>query len=118
MGVLGSTKFKLSQTKRENWMSKKLAIDGGIPVRSNQSWSNWPLVNQQEWEAEIEPKMRAVYLSANEGLPGTKSQEFSHSYANYTGTNYTFVATASAALDRRCSVTFVDIDSDNFTIDP
>ena len=151
--VLGSTKFKLSETKRENWMSKKLAIDGGIPVRSNQSWSNWPLVNQQEWETEIEPKMRAVYLSASEGLPGTKSQEFSHCYANYTGTkyatflphgtdaisaavsavldldgfgdggeiittNYTFVATASAVLDRRCSVAFVDIDSDNFTIDP
>ena len=134
-------------------MSKKLAIDGGIPVRSNQPWLTWPLVNQQEWETEIEPKMRAVYLSANEGLPGTKSQEFSQSYANYTGTkyatflphgtdaisaavsavldldgfgdggeiittNYTFVATASAVLDRRCSVAFVDIDSDNFTIDP
>lgn len=32
--------------------------------------------------------------------------------------NYTFIATASAALDRRCSVAFVDIDPDNFTIDP
>ena len=48
-------------------MSKKLAIDGGIPVRSNQPWLTWPLVNQQEWETEIEPKMRAVYLSASEG---------------------------------------------------
>ena len=32
--------------------------------------------------------------------------------------NYTFIATASAALDRKCSVAFVDIDPDNFTIDP
>ena len=32
--------------------------------------------------------------------------------------NYTFIATASAPLDRKCSVAFVDIDPDNFTIDP
>ena len=32
--------------------------------------------------------------------------------------NYTFIATASAALDRRCSVAFVDIDSCTRTIDP
>lgn len=32
--------------------------------------------------------------------------------------NYTFVATASAALDRRCSVAFVDIDPLTRTIDP
>ncbi len=32
--------------------------------------------------------------------------------------NYTFIATASAALDRRCSIAFVDIDPDNFTVDP
>lgn len=32
--------------------------------------------------------------------------------------NYTFIATASAALERRCGVAFVDIDIDNFTISP
>ena len=32
--------------------------------------------------------------------------------------NYTFVATASAALDRNCTIAFVDIDPDSFTIDP
>ena len=32
--------------------------------------------------------------------------------------NYTFVATASAALDQRCTIAFVDIDPDSFTIDP
>ena len=32
--------------------------------------------------------------------------------------NYTFVATASAVLDRNCTVVFVDIDPDNFTIEP
>jgi dTDP-4-amino-4,6-dideoxygalactose transaminase len=32
--------------------------------------------------------------------------------------NYTFVATASAAVDRGAQVTFVDIDPDTFTMDP
>ncbi len=32
--------------------------------------------------------------------------------------NYTFIATASAPLDRRCTLAFVDIDPDTFTIDP
>ena len=32
--------------------------------------------------------------------------------------NYTFVATASAVLERRCTVAFVDIDADTFTISP
>ena len=32
--------------------------------------------------------------------------------------NYTFIATASAALDRRFTLAFVDVDPDTFTIDP
>ena len=32
--------------------------------------------------------------------------------------NYTFIATASAPLDRRCTLALVDIDSKTFTIDP
>ncbi len=32
--------------------------------------------------------------------------------------NYTFVATASAVLERRCTVVFVDISPETFTIDP
>jgi|SaaInl4_135m_RNA_FD_contig_81_557629_length_1742_multi_2_in_0_out_0_2 dTDP-4-amino-4,6-dideoxygalactose transaminase len=32
--------------------------------------------------------------------------------------NYTFIATASAALDRRFTIAFVDVDPDTFTIDP
>jgi len=32
--------------------------------------------------------------------------------------NYTFIATASAPLDRNCSIAFVDVDPDNYTIDP
>ncbi len=32
--------------------------------------------------------------------------------------NYTFIATASATLDRRCTLAFVDIDPVTFTMDP
>jgi dTDP-4-amino-4,6-dideoxygalactose transaminase len=32
--------------------------------------------------------------------------------------NYTFIATASAAIDRRCTLAFVDIDRSTFTISP
>lgn len=32
--------------------------------------------------------------------------------------NYTFVATASAVLERRCTVVFVDISPETFTLDP
>ena len=134
-------------------MKDQPAVSGGIPVRQNKSWPSWPIVTEREWESDIEPKMREVYLSRNEGVSGSKAMEFSQLYARYTGTayasfmphgtdsisaalagaldldglgeggevivpNYTFVATASSVLDQRCTVTFVDIDADNFTINP
>lgn len=136
-------------------MTDKLAISGGTPVRDQKSepWPTWPLTNLHEWETEIEPQLREVYLSGTEGLDAKKSEEFVEKYAQYTGTtyalfmphgtdairaalagvldldgfgdggeviipNYTFVATASAALDQRCTIVFVDIDPDSFTIDP
>ncbi len=134
-------------------MKDQPAVSGGIPVRQNKSWPSWPIVTEKEWEADIEPKMREVYLSRNEGISGSKATEFSQLYARYTGTayatfmphgtdsisaalagtldldglgeggevivpNYTFVATASAVLDQRCTVAFVDVDADNFTINP
>ena len=136
-------------------MASKLAISGGTPVRDTQKdpWPISPLNGVEEWESEIEPRLREVYLSATEGLGGQKIEELNEKYAEYTGTkyamfmphgtdaisaalagaldldgfgdggeviipNYTFVATASAALDRNCTIAFVDIDPDSFTIDP
>ncbi len=136
-------------------MADTLAISGGTPVRDMQAkpWPVSPVTSVEEWESEIEPRLRKVYLSATEGLGGQKTEELNDKYAKYTGTkyavfmphgtdaisaaltgvldldgfgdggeviipNYTFVATASAALDRNCTIAFVDIDPDNFTIDP
>lgn len=136
-------------------MSDKLAISGGTPVRNTQThpWSPWPINTTEDWESKVEPLLRDVYLSGNEGLGGTMIPRFCEQYAEYTGTNYaifmphgtdsisaalssaldldgfsdggevivpnyTFVATASAVLDRRCTVVFVDVCPDTFTIDP
>ncbi len=136
-------------------MSNRLAISGGTPIRNIESapWSPWPLTTTEEWESKVEPLLREVYLSGNEGSGGTMINRFGEQYAQYTGTNYalfmphgtdsisaalagaldldgfsdggevivpnyTFVATASAVLERRCTVAFVDISPETFTIDP
>ncbi len=136
-------------------MSNQLAISGGTPVRNTQThpWSSWPIRTSDEWELQIEPLLRDVYMSGNEGLGGTMIPRFCEQYAVYSGTNYalfmphgtdsisaalagaldldgfsdggevivpnyTFVATASAVLERRCTVAFVDICPNTFTIDP
>lgn len=133
-------------------MSEKLAIRGGTPVHTA-GWPRWPQNTEEQWEKAVEPALRAVYLSAVEGLPGTRAKEFAANFAKYIGVeygvmlphgtdslmaaltgaldidgfsdsgeailpNYTFIATASAALDRRFRVTFVDIHPETFTILP
>ena len=136
-------------------MSSQLAISGGTPIRNTETdpWSAWPLHTTEEWESKIEPMLREVYLSGDEGSGGTMIERFGAEYARYSGTNYalfmphgtdsisaalagaldldgfsdggevilpnyTFVATASAVLERRCTVVFVDISPETFTIDP
>ncbi len=136
-------------------MSKQLAISGGTPVRNTNThpWQQWPINTTEEWESKVEPLLREVYLSGNEGSGGSMIPRFCEQYAEYTGTqyaifmphgtdsisaalagaldldgfseggevivpNYTFVATASAVLERSCTVAFVDVCPDTFTIDP
>ena len=136
-------------------MSNQLAILGGTPVRNIQThpWSSWPVRTSDEWESKIEPLLRDVYMSGNEGSGGAMIPRFCEQYAHYFGTNYalfmphgtdsisaalagaldldgfsdggevivpnyTFVATASAVLERRCTVAFVDVCPETFTIDP
>ena len=135
-------------------MSNQLAISGGTPIRNTQThpWSPSPINTSDEWKSKIEPLLREVYMSGNEGLGGAMIPRFCEQYAQYSGTNYaifmphgtdsisaalagaldldgfsdggevivpnyTFVATASAVLERRCTVAFVDVCPDTFTID-
>ena len=136
-------------------MSNLLAISGGTPVRNTKKhpWKTWPHRSSDQWDDKIEPLLREVYLSGNEGSGGTMIPRFSEKYAQYSGThyaifmphgtdsisaalagaldldgfsdggevivpNYTFVATASAVLERNCTVCFVDVCPESFTIDP
>src|SRR5512138_1756959 len=62
-----------------------LARDGGTPVRDirKQPWPRWPLASERQWVEQIEPAMRAVYLSHAEGLGGTHSQAFEQEFARF-----------------------------------
>ena len=133
----------------------KLAVYGGSPVRNTTEtpWPNWPNNREDDWERDIEPALRDVYLSRSEGLPATQCEAFGSSFAAYcdgrygiimphgtdaisaaiTGAldldgigdggeiiipNYTFIATASAPLSVRCSLSLVDVDPVSFTVLP
>jgi dTDP-4-amino-4,6-dideoxygalactose transaminase len=135
--------------------SEKLALEGGLPVRDleKKPWPAWPHNTEEEWEKEIEPALRQVYLNKVEGLPATQSEAFGQAFAEYGGAkygimmphgtdaiaaaiigaldldglaeggeiiipNYTFIATASASLSVRCSLSLVDVDPVSFTMAP
>ncbi len=135
--------------------SNRLAVDGGTPVRDpkEKPWPSWPHNTETEWESEIEPALREVYLGRTEGLPASMSDRFGRAFAAYCGAgyglmmphgtdaisaslagaldldglgeggeiiipNYTFIATASAALSVRCRLALADIDPVSFTLDP
>lgn len=135
--------------------SEKLALEGGLPVRdlARNPWPDWPQNSQAEWDAEIEPALRNVFMAKVEGLPSRQGEDFGQAFARYHqaqyglmmphGTdaimaalagaldldglgeggqviipNYTFIATASAALFMRCSLALVDVDPVSFTMAP
>ena len=70
--------------------SDRLAINGGIPVRNLQKnpWPSWPQNSEQDWETEIEPALREVYLNKNEGLPATRGESFGQAFAAYCDARY------------------------------
>ena len=45
-------------------VSGQLAVNGGTPVRNVQEnpWPSWPQNSERDWETEIEPAVREVYL--------------------------------------------------------
>ncbi len=135
--------------------ANRLAVNGGTPVRNRieNPWPSWPANTEIEWEREIEPALRKVYLEGSEGLPASRSDRFGQAFADYCGANYglmmphgtdaisasiagaldldglreggeiivpnyTFIATASAALSVRCKLALADIDPVSFTLDP
>ena len=136
-------------------MSETLAIDGGTPIRNAKKnpWPSWPNNTEAEWDKDIAPMLKNIYLGKQEGLPATMSAQFGQAFAAYCDTaygimmpsgtsaiaaaisaaldldgladggeviipNYTFIATASAPLSVRGSLSLVDVDPVSFTLSP
>jgi dTDP-4-amino-4,6-dideoxygalactose transaminase len=136
-------------------MGNQLALTGGSPVRNadEKPWPEWPLNTEKEWDEEIAPLLKEVYLNKSEGLPAPMGARFGQAFTAYcdaafgmmmpSGTtaisagvsaaldldgltdggeviipNYTFIATASAPLSVRCSLSLVDVDPVSFTMLP
>ncbi len=70
--------------------SDRLAIDGGTPVRDERkkSWPAWPQNTESEWESEIEPALRKVYMEKVEGNPGIQGDAFGQAFAAYSDARY------------------------------
>jgi dTDP-4-amino-4,6-dideoxygalactose transaminase len=65
--------------------TSKLAAQGGNPVRDIQRnpWPTWPQTSRDEWRNKIEPALRAVYESHEEGGGGSRQQQFAERFATY-----------------------------------
>jgi len=125
-------------------MSKKLAIHGGTPVKTN-PFPVWPQYDDSEKEALLGVLESNVWWRT----PGTRTLQFERDFAAYHGArhgiactngtaaleivmsaldiglgdevivpDYTFVATASAVLYAGALPVLVDIDPGTYCIDP
>ncbi|MFN8484051.1 MAG: DegT/DnrJ/EryC1/StrS family aminotransferase [Anaerolineae bacterium] len=122
----------------------KLAIDGGVPVRTR-PFPAWPV-----WDEREERELLEVLHSGKWGMfAGSKVKTFEERFAAFQGARfgvcvpngtlalelalraigvgpgdevitspYTFIATASAALTVGARPVFVDIEPDSFLMDP
>jgi len=134
--------------------SGALAIDGGIPVRSQRlrPWKTQYNNTLVAWSA-VRRAFRDVFLRGVEGLPQPLAKKFARQWAEYCGCEYglllphgtdalrialaavldhdgleyggevivpnlSFIASATAALDRRFGVVFVDVEPGTLLIDP
>ena len=68
----------------------RLAVNGGTPVRDRvrNPWPSWPANTETEWDREVGPALREVYLERTEGLPSGRSDRFASEFAAYCGAGY------------------------------
>jgi dTDP-4-amino-4,6-dideoxygalactose transaminase len=107
-------------------MGVQLATDGGTSVRDTKQkpWPDWPASTEKEWDEEIGPMLKEVYLNKSEGLPAPMGARFGQAFAAYcdaafgmmmpSGTT-AIAAGISAALDLDGMVDGGEIIIPNYT---
>ncbi len=139
-------KYSGNQQGRENNYMKKLAINGGSPVRDAKKdpWPEWPVWDNKEEKALLEVLNSGVW-----SYNGPKEVEFNKAFAEFTGVKHvisavngtitlqlalealgigygdevivpgiTWQATAATVIDVNAIPIFVDICEDTWCIDP
>ena len=85
---------------------EQLAIDGGVPVRT-QPFQRWPI-----WDAQEEEALLRVLHSNVWGVDGVETERFEQEFAAATGAHFALTVTnGTAALEaalRACGVSFGD----------
>jgi dTDP-4-amino-4,6-dideoxygalactose transaminase len=107
-------------------MPAQLAAEGGTPVRNIKAkpWPDWPANTEKEWEEEIAPMLKEVYLNKSEGLPAPMGARFGQAFAAYCDASFgmmmpsgttSIAAGISAALDLDGMVDGGEIIIPNYT---
>lgn len=68
----------------------KAAVAGGEPIRNLRfrPWTTAPQPSLVEWVQNLEPALRAVFLSGVEGLPQPQAKAFATTWAKYCGATH------------------------------
>jgi dTDP-4-amino-4,6-dideoxygalactose transaminase len=93
-------------------MAIQLAVSGGTPVRDTRlkPWPEWPANSEKEWEEEIAPIFKEVYLNKSEGLPATMSARFGQSFAAYCDASFGMMMPSGTTSIAAGVVAALDLD--------
>ena len=93
-------------------MGSQLALMGGSPVRDTDQkpWPEWPLNTEKEWDEEIAPMLKEVYLNKSEGLPAPMGARFGQAFAAYCDASFgTMMPSGTTAISAGVSAA-LDLD--------
>ncbi len=93
-------------------MPNLLAIHGGNPVRNTTQnpWPNWPNNTEAEWDRDIGPFLKSVFLGKQEGLPATMSAQFGQAFAAYCDAAFGIMMPSGTTAIAAATVAALDLD--------